>query len=47
IYDETRDGKYWPPELMQRMVASGLLGRKSKKGFYDYSSGQQEPYWKL
>ena len=47
IYDETRDGKYWPPELMQRMVASGLLGRKTKKGFYDYSSGEQVPYWKL
>ena len=47
IYMETRNEKYWPPELMRRMVASGLLGRKTKKGFYDYSSGQQEPYWKL
>jgi 3-hydroxybutyryl-CoA dehydrogenase len=47
IYNETQDETYWPPELMQRMVASGLLGRKTKKGFYDYSSGQQEPYWKL
>jgi 3-hydroxybutyryl-CoA dehydrogenase len=47
IYNETQDEKYWPPELMQRMVASGLLGRKTKKGFYDYSSGKQEPYWEL
>lgn len=47
IYNETQDEKYWPPELMQRMVASGLLGRKTKKGFYDYSSGKQEPYWTL
>jgi 3-hydroxybutyryl-CoA dehydrogenase len=47
IYNETMDEKYWPPELMQRMVASGLLGRKTKKGFYDYSSGKQEPYWTL
>jgi 3-hydroxybutyryl-CoA dehydrogenase len=47
IYNETQDETYWPPELMQRMVASGLLGRKTKKGFYDYSSGQQEPYWEL
>jgi 3-hydroxybutyryl-CoA dehydrogenase len=47
IYNETQDERYWPPELMQRMVTAGLLGRKSKKGFYDYSSGQQEPYWEL
>ena len=47
IYNETQDETYWPPELMQRMVAAGLLGRKTKKGFYDYSSGRQEPYWKL
>ncbi|MCJ7652664.1 MAG: 3-hydroxyacyl-CoA dehydrogenase family protein [Actinobacteria bacterium] len=47
IYNDTQDERYWPPELMQRMVAAGLLGRKSKKGFYDYSSGRQEPYWEL
>lgn len=47
IYNETQDERYWPPELMQRMVAAGLLGRKSGKGFYDYSSGKQEAYWKL
>jgi 3-hydroxybutyryl-CoA dehydrogenase len=47
VYNETQDERYWPPELMQRMVASGLLGRKTKKGFYDYSSGKQEPYWTL
>jgi len=47
IYNDTQDKRYWPPELMQRMVTAGLLGRKSKKGFYDYSSGQQEPYWEL
>lgn len=47
IYNETQDERYWPPELMQRMVAAGLLGRKSKKGFYDYSSGEQVAYWEL
>ena len=47
IYNETQDETYWPPELMQRMVASGLLGRKTKKGFYDYSSGQQKAYWEI
>ncbi|PKQ27631.1 MAG: 3-hydroxybutyryl-CoA dehydrogenase [Candidatus Anoxymicrobium japonicum] len=47
IYNETKDERYWPPELLQRMAAAGLLGRKTKKGFYDYNSGQQEAYWKL
>ncbi len=47
IYHETQNEKYWPPELMRRMVTSNLLGRKTKKGFYDYSSGKQESYWKL
>jgi 3-hydroxybutyryl-CoA dehydrogenase len=46
IYDETQDAKYWPPELMRRMVSAGLKGRKTKKGFYDYSSGEQKSYWK-
>ena len=47
IYEETRNQKYWPPELMRRMVTAGLKGRKTKKGFYDYSSGKQESYWSL
>lgn len=47
IYAETQDERYWPPALMHRMVAAGLLGRKTGKGFYDYSSGQQEAYWEL
>ena len=36
IYAETADPKFFPPELLQRMVAAGDLGRKSGKGFYDY-----------
>ncbi len=47
IYNETQDERYAPPELMQRMVAAGLLGRKTGKGWYDYSSGEQVSYWKL
>jgi len=47
IYEETQDERYWPPELLERMVAAGLLGRKTKKGFYDYSSGDQVAYWKI
>jgi len=38
IYEETRDPQYAPPVLLKRMVASGWLGRKTGKGFYDYTS---------
>ena len=32
-----REERYAPPALLQRMVAAGSLGRKSGRGFYDYS----------
>ncbi len=47
IYNDTGDPKFYPPPLMRRMVAAGLLGRKTGRGYYDYSSGKQESYWKL
>lgn len=37
IYDELKDPQYYPPTLMKQMVAMGWLGRKTGKGFYDYS----------
>ncbi len=36
IYEDTADPKFFPPALLRRMVASGAIGRKSGKGFYDY-----------
>ncbi|GAB7050394.1 3-hydroxyacyl-CoA dehydrogenase family protein [Catenuloplanes indicus] len=36
IHTDSGDAKFFPPELMQRMVVAGELGRKSGKGFYDY-----------
>lgn len=36
IYADTSDEKFFPPELLQRMVTAGDLGRKSGKGFYEY-----------
>jgi 3-hydroxybutyryl-CoA dehydrogenase len=36
IYTDTRDPKFSPPELLQRMVTAGELGRKTGKGFYTY-----------
>jgi 3-hydroxybutyryl-CoA dehydrogenase len=37
VYLDTQDEKWAPPELLRRMVAAGDLGRKSGRGFYDYS----------
>jgi 3-hydroxybutyryl-CoA dehydrogenase len=36
LYDEFKRDEYAPPPLLKRMVASGRLGRKSGRGFYDY-----------
>jgi len=36
IYTDTAEEKFFPPELLQRMVTAGDLGRKTGKGFYTY-----------
>jgi 3-hydroxybutyryl-CoA dehydrogenase len=36
IYDDTADEKFFPPELLARMVTAGDLGRKTGRGFYSY-----------
>ncbi|MGD9737368.1 MAG: 3-hydroxybutyryl-CoA dehydrogenase [Solirubrobacterales bacterium] len=36
LYDEHREQLFAPPPLLQRLVAAGLLGRKSNRGLYSY-----------
>lgn len=37
LYDGFKDSKYRPCPLLRRYVESGWLGRKTGKGFYDYT----------
>jgi 3-hydroxybutyryl-CoA dehydrogenase len=37
LYEEFKRPEYAPPPLLKRMVASGRLGRKSGRGFYEYA----------
>ncbi len=42
VFDATfYDARYRPSTTQQRLVESGLLGRKSKRGFYDYRDGAE------
>ncbi len=37
MFNEFREKRFAPPPLLKRMVMAGLYGRKSGRGFYDYS----------
>ncbi len=37
MYDEFREKRFAPPPLLKRMVLAGFHGRKSGRGFYDYT----------
>jgi 3-hydroxybutyryl-CoA dehydrogenase len=43
MFDEFREKRFAPPPLLKRMVQAGLFGRKSGKGFYDYSQDPPKP----
>ena len=47
MFDEFKEKRFAPPPLLKRMVLAGLHGRKSGKGFYDYSDSKNPQPVKL
>jgi 3-hydroxybutyryl-CoA dehydrogenase len=43
MFNEFRERRFAPPPLLKRMVLAGLYGRKSGRGFYDYSKDPKNP----
>jgi 3-hydroxybutyryl-CoA dehydrogenase len=43
MFEEFREPRLAPPPLLRRMVAAGLHGRKSGRGFYDYATNPPTP----
>jgi 3-hydroxybutyryl-CoA dehydrogenase len=43
MFEEYREPRYAPPPLLRRMVTAGMHGRKSGRGFYDYSTDPPKP----
>lgn len=37
MFEDFKEKRFAPPPLLKRMVQAGLFGRKSGRGFYDYS----------
>jgi len=37
VYEEEKDPRFYPPSIMRSKVLAGQLGRKTKKGWYEYN----------
>jgi 3-hydroxybutyryl-CoA dehydrogenase len=40
MFDEYRERRFAPPPTLRKMVVAGYYGRKSGRGFYDYSGDE-------
>jgi 3-hydroxybutyryl-CoA dehydrogenase len=43
MFNEFREKRFAPPPLLKRMVLAGLYGRKTGRGFYDYTKDAKNP----
>src|SRR5437588_1703020 len=43
LFDEFKESRFAAPTLLRQMVATGWLGRKSGRGFYNYQAGEKPP----
>jgi 3-hydroxybutyryl-CoA dehydrogenase len=43
FFDEFKEARFAAPGLLSQMVAAGWYGRKTGRGFYNYTAGEQPP----
>jgi 3-hydroxybutyryl-CoA dehydrogenase len=47
MFDEYRERRFAPPPVLRKLVAAGFYGKKSGRGFYDYSGEKPIPMDRL